>query len=56
MPGLTIGDTLPDLQVETTHGRIRLHEYVANSNFTIIFSHPGPSLLFLYFITKSITL
>ncbi|GFP83099.1 1-cys peroxiredoxin [Phtheirospermum japonicum] len=40
MPGLTIGDTLPDLEVETTHGTIKLHDYVAN-NFTIIFSHPG---------------
>lgn len=40
MPGLTIGDTLPDLQVETTHGKIKLHDYVGNS-FAIIFSHPG---------------
>ncbi|KAL7104718.1 hypothetical protein ACP275_07G001100 [Erythranthe tilingii] len=41
MPGLTIGDTLPDLEVETTHGKIRLHDYVHKSDFTIIFSHPG---------------
>ncbi|KAL6519732.1 1-Cys peroxiredoxin [Orobanche minor] len=40
MPGLTIGDTLPDLEVETTHGKIKLHEFVSDS-FTIIFSHPG---------------
>ncbi|GER51751.1 1-Cys peroxiredoxin [Striga asiatica] len=40
MPGLTIGDTLPDLEVDTTHGKIKLHDYVADS-FTIIFSHPG---------------
>ncbi|KAK9079969.1 hypothetical protein SSX86_001644 [Deinandra increscens subsp. villosa] len=40
MPGLTIGDTLPNLHVDTTHGKINLHDYVANS-FTIIFSHPG---------------
>ncbi|KAL8481211.1 hypothetical protein ACS0TY_027655 [Phlomoides rotata] len=40
MPGLTIGDTLPDLQVQTTHGTIKLHDYVGDS-FTIIFSHPG---------------
>ncbi|KAI3741761.1 hypothetical protein L1987_59437 [Smallanthus sonchifolius] len=40
MPGLTIGDPLPNLDVDTTHGRINLHDYVANS-FTIIFSHPG---------------
>ncbi|KZV57762.1 1-Cys peroxiredoxin-like [Dorcoceras hygrometricum] len=41
MPGLTIGDTLPDLEVQTTHGNIKLHEYCSNANFTIIFSHPG---------------
>ncbi|KAL0457546.1 UNVERIFIED_CONTAM: 1-Cys peroxiredoxin [Sesamum latifolium] len=41
MPGLTIGDTLPDLEVETTHGKLKLHDYVGNTNFTIIFSHPG---------------
>ncbi|XP_024986687.1 1-Cys peroxiredoxin [Cynara cardunculus var. scolymus] len=40
MPGLTIGDSLPNLQVDTTHGAIKLHDYVADS-FTIIFSHPG---------------
>ncbi|KAJ9537114.1 hypothetical protein OSB04_029847 [Centaurea solstitialis] len=40
MPGLTIGDSLPNLKVDTTHGTINLHEYVADS-FTIIFSHPG---------------
>ncbi|KAL1548255.1 amino acid permease [Salvia divinorum] len=40
MPGLTIGDPLPNLQVQTTHGPIKLHDYVGNS-FTIIFSHPG---------------
>ncbi|KAL2229640.1 1-Cys peroxiredoxin [Sesamum indicum] len=41
MPGLSIGDTLPDLEVETTHGKLKLHDYVGDSNFTIIFSHPG---------------
>ncbi|KAG0464466.1 hypothetical protein HPP92_020535 [Vanilla planifolia] len=40
MPGLTIGDTVPDLEVETTHGRIRLHDFIDNA-WTIIFSHPG---------------
>ncbi|XP_051125286.1 1-Cys peroxiredoxin PER1 [Andrographis paniculata] len=41
MPGLTIGDTLPDLEVETTlNGVIRLHDYVGDS-YTIIFSHPA---------------
>ncbi|KAL2464507.1 1-Cys peroxiredoxin PER1 [Forsythia ovata] len=40
MPGLTLGDSLPNLEVETTHGKIKLHDYVNNS-YTIIFSHPG---------------
>ncbi|KAL7595142.1 hypothetical protein Lser_V15G29890 [Lactuca serriola] len=40
MPGITIGDSLPNLQVDTTHGKINLHDYVGDS-FTIIFSHPG---------------
>nr|XP_043614139.1 1-Cys peroxiredoxin PER1 [Erigeron canadensis] len=40
MPGLTIGDSLPNLKVDTTHGQIKLHDYVGD-NFTIIFSHPG---------------
>ncbi|XP_073125254.1 1-Cys peroxiredoxin [Henckelia pumila] len=41
MPGLTIGDTVPDLDLQTTRGNIKLHEYCNNANFTIIFSHPG---------------
>ncbi|CAN0855144.1 1-Cys peroxiredoxin [Linum grandiflorum] len=40
MPGLTIGDTLPNLEVESTHGVIKLHDFVTNS-WTILFSHPG---------------
>ncbi|XP_008781199.1 1-Cys peroxiredoxin [Phoenix dactylifera] len=40
MPGLTIGDTIPDLEVETTRGKIRIHDYVGDS-WAIIFSHPG---------------
>ena len=40
MPGLTIGDTVPDLEVETTHGKIRIHDYVGDG-WAIIFSHPG---------------
>ncbi|GAA0157157.1 hypothetical protein Leryth_016045 [Lithospermum erythrorhizon] len=40
MPGLTIGDTLPNLEVETTHGKLKLHDYVADG-YAIIFSHPG---------------
>ncbi|XP_042416023.1 1-Cys peroxiredoxin PER1-like [Zingiber officinale] len=40
MPGLTIGDTIPDLELETTHGKIKIHDYVGDS-FCIIFSHPA---------------
>ncbi|XVF62370.1 hypothetical protein PTKIN_Ptkin09bG0002400 [Pterospermum kingtungense] len=40
MPGLTIGDTVPNLEVETTHGKFKLHDYFKNS-WTIIFSHPA---------------
>ncbi|KAJ6322275.1 hypothetical protein OIU77_012196 [Salix suchowensis] len=39
MPGLTIGDSIPNLEVETTHGVIKLHEYI--DTWTILFSHPG---------------
>ncbi|KAL4331456.1 1-Cys peroxiredoxin [Arachis hypogaea] len=40
MPGLTIGDTIPDLEAETTQGKINLHHFCSNS-WTILFSHPG---------------
>ncbi|PHT69216.1 1-Cys peroxiredoxin [Capsicum annuum] len=40
MPGLTIGDDLPNLEVETTNGKMKLHDYVGDS-YTILFSHPG---------------
>ncbi|ONK67639.1 uncharacterized protein A4U43_C05F2170 [Asparagus officinalis] len=40
MPGLTIGDTIPDLEVETTHGKIRIHDFIG-SGYAIVFSHPG---------------
>ncbi|KAM0947559.1 putative thioredoxin-dependent peroxiredoxin [Dioscorea sansibarensis] len=40
MPGLTIGDQIPDLEVETTHGHLRLHDIIDDS-WLIIFSHPG---------------
>ncbi|EEF43161.1 1-Cys peroxiredoxin [Ricinus communis] len=39
MPGLTLGDTIPNLEVETTHGIIKLHDYI--DTWTILFSHPG---------------
>ncbi|KAJ4978950.1 hypothetical protein NE237_009730 [Protea cynaroides] len=40
MPGLTIGDALPNLEVETTCGRFMLHDFVGQ-DWVIIFSHPG---------------
>ncbi|KAK7399825.1 hypothetical protein VNO78_11018 [Psophocarpus tetragonolobus] len=40
MPGLTIGDPIPDLEVETTQGTIKLHRFCADA-WTILFSHPG---------------
>uniref|UniRef100_A0A0D9X204 Peroxiredoxin n=1 Tax=Leersia perrieri TaxID=77586 RepID=A0A0D9X204_9ORYZ len=44
MPGLTIGDTIPNLELDSTHGKIRLHDFVAGvgeHGLVIIFSHPG---------------
>ncbi|MQM04401.1 hypothetical protein Taro_037203 [Colocasia esculenta] len=40
MPGLTIGDTIPNLEVDTTHGRMKLHDYIGNS-WAVLFSHPA---------------
>uniref|UniRef100_A0A0D9X205 Peroxiredoxin n=1 Tax=Leersia perrieri TaxID=77586 RepID=A0A0D9X205_9ORYZ len=40
MPGLTLGDVVPNLELDTTHGTIRLHEFVGDA-YTIIFSHPA---------------
>ncbi|KAK9934067.1 hypothetical protein M0R45_021227 [Rubus argutus] len=40
MPGLTIGDTIPNLEADSTHGKIGLHDYIGDS-WAIIFSHPG---------------
>lgn len=42
MPGLTIGDTVPNLELDSTHGKIRIHDYVGDG-YAIIFSHPGTS-------------
>ncbi|XP_052208408.1 1-Cys peroxiredoxin A [Diospyros lotus] len=41
MPGITIGDTLPDLEFQTTHGKIRLYDYIGDQGWVILFSHPG---------------
>uniref|UniRef100_A0A7N0UBK0 Peroxiredoxin n=1 Tax=Kalanchoe fedtschenkoi TaxID=63787 RepID=A0A7N0UBK0_KALFE len=40
MPGLTIGDTVPNLEAESTRGKIKLHEFVGDG-WTILFSHPA---------------
>src|SRR5436190_16232274 len=36
---LRINDTAPDFQAETTHGRIRLHEWIGDQ-WCVLFSHP----------------
>ncbi|XP_053185383.1 peroxiredoxin-6-like [Scomber japonicus] len=39
MPGLLLGDILPDFEAETTNGTIKLHEFLGDS-WGVLFSHP----------------
>src|SRR5262245_64461205 len=36
---LSINDTAPDFEAETTEGRIRFHDWIANQ-WAVLFSHP----------------
>ena len=36
---LTLGDTAPDFEAETTEGRVRFHDWVGDS-WAVLFSHP----------------
>ncbi|NWH94806.1 PRDX6 protein, partial [Aegithalos caudatus] len=39
MPGLLLGDEAPNFEADTTHGRIRFHDFLGDS-WGILFSHP----------------
>lgn len=37
---LLLGDTAPDFEVDTTHGRIRFHDWIGD-DWVVFFSHPA---------------
>jgi alkyl hydroperoxide reductase subunit AhpC len=37
---LTIGDTAPDFEAETTEGKVSFHDWVGDS-WAVLFSHPS---------------
>lgn len=39
-PRLRIGSVAPDFEAQTTHGKIKFHEFL-NGKWTILFSHPA---------------
>ena len=46
MPGLALGDLVPDVEADSTMGHIKVRDY-CKDGWTIIFSHPGKYRLFL---------
>ena len=37
--GLTIGDTAPDFEADSTHGRIRFHDWLGDA-WGVLLPHP----------------
>lgn len=46
MPGIALGDLVPDVEADSTMGHIKVRDY-CKDGWTIIFSHPGKYRLFL---------